>query len=114
MKNIKYTKKEIYILKQLFDEHWKQMFIKAFTFLKDDDQASKIIESIFLELLNSGVLEEDRNWETYLAELLKNKILKAIYESDVSEEKIKAFTKHIESTKIDAFNEGLQFSISKG
>lgn len=58
-----------------FEAHWQHLYIKAFKFLKNKDQACAIVQSIFIDLLQTKAFKEDRDWECHLSGLLKNKVL---------------------------------------
>ena len=59
----------------LFEANWKQMYMKAFAFLRDEDESCEVIKSVFVDLLRNKSFRAKRNWERHLAELLKAQIL---------------------------------------
>lgn len=75
MSKLSNRQKEIAEFRTFFDAHWQFMYVRAFAFLKDKDRACALIQSIFVDLLQTNSFKEERDWENYLFNLLKEKIL---------------------------------------
>jgi RNA polymerase sigma-70 factor (ECF subfamily) len=60
---------------QLYSKIWKELFVKAYSKLKDEDLAKDIVQEIFIDLWNKRKLREIENVRSYLLQAVKFKVL---------------------------------------
>lgn len=62
--------------KEIYDRHWRAMYIHACKMLKDEDEAKDVIQELFLHLwINREQLEIRTSLKAYLYAGLRNRIL---------------------------------------
>ncbi|MEH0152811.1 RNA polymerase sigma-70 factor [Limibacter armeniacum] len=65
-----------YAFKQIYEQHWESLYIKAYKRLDDPDLVEEIIQQLFVELWEQReTVAFDKNWSAYLQGMLKHKIL---------------------------------------
>lgn len=60
---------------ELYSKIWKELYVKAYSKLKDEDLAKDIVQEIFIDLWNKRKLREIENVRSYLLQAVKFKVL---------------------------------------
>jgi RNA polymerase sigma-70 factor (family 1) len=60
---------------ELYTRTWKQLYIKAYSRLKQEDLAKDILQEVFVDLWNKRHVKEINNLEAYLTQAVKFKVL---------------------------------------
>lgn len=84
----------------IYETHWQNLYISAFKILKDKVQASKVVQEIFVDLLNDKKLFRKKDLTQYLNVELRYRVLEAISKGGGYETLLDSLTQYISSERI--------------
>lgn len=71
---------------EIYDRHWQSLFLYAQSILKDEDEASDVVQDVFTTLWNLNDQLEIRDLKAYLLTAVRNQSLKVIRKTNRSDE----------------------------
>jgi len=66
---------------EIYNRHWRGLFVYAYTILSDKDEAADVVQDIFTTLWNRSADLKILSLKSYLLVAVKNQALKAIYKT---------------------------------
>lgn len=67
---------------EIYNRHWRSLFVYAHTTLKDREEAADVVQDIFTTLWNRGADLNIINLKSYLFTAVRNQALKAVYKTN--------------------------------
>lgn len=84
---------------ELYSKIWKELYLKAYSKLKDEDLAKDIIQEVFIDLWNKRQIREIKNVRSYLLQAIKFKVLDEFRKSHYDFVEIDLFVEKIKESQ---------------